>query len=434
MAQSKRRRSRGSGSIFKRKNGIYYYQYVDARGKKQAKSLRTKSFAEAKEIAKVYEKAVTATDQDEVLQQQAKLRGIIKAKALPLDETWDAFLKTNPTAGKGTLGNYKRHLEEFIDWFRKNYAKWDKFTDISDDIVVEYCQHLWQTGISANTYNYKRNSLGLITKALASKYGITSNKWTDSDLRKQEVKQHRLPLKCAEAENLLTLLDDLPANVPHPSEVRLLLKLCLYTGARLIDAVKMQWSSVNLKQSLIKYTPRKTASKGKEAEVPIMLPLKTDLEKIAEEQHSDQKYLFPSSAELYDRNRDGLQKPLVGLIQQVTNDEKNAATDAQVAQRMITRAKYGIHSLRATFATQAAMAGVKAIWLSKMLGDSLHTVDKYYLRAGYGDKILEGFETLPDLTEGTAQKNSDPKRQKAYELLDKLDGDKLDMFLKEYDS
>lgn len=427
---TKRRRSRGSGSVSKSNSGIYYYYWVDANGKKHKKSLRTRDRSEAKERAKEHERGVYAKDQEQILQQIAEARQY--TRKLPLDQVWQAFLATKPTASAGTLGNYKRHLKEFFKWLGNNYPSIESFSVIPDDVVTEYCDYLWQSGISANTYNYKKNSVGHITKKLMSKYGIPNNKWLDPDLRKAEVKQSRKPLTCTQAVELLKALDDDAAELPCPDECRVLVKFLLYTGARLADAVYMQWVNINLDKGGIEYIPRKTASKGKVAELPIMPPLYNELEMLHANKDEDESCLFPKLIELYERNSDGLKKPLIEFIQDITGDGR-AKHNGNTGQRKINRAAYGIHSLRTTFATQAAMAGAKSLWLSKMLGDSLSTVDKYYLQAGYGDTLLAGFNDLPQLTDGTGKKltDGDKLRAEAHDLIDSLPIKKVKVLIKQ---
>ncbi|MDX9976367.1 MAG: hypothetical protein RBU21_25555, partial [FCB group bacterium] len=80
----KRRRSKGSGGIVKLPSGFYAFQYVDGNGIRRTKSLRTKNRAEAEAGARDFERAVQATDREEVILQAAKARQIIRSRDLPL--------------------------------------------------------------------------------------------------------------------------------------------------------------------------------------------------------------------------------------------------------------------------------------------------------------------------------------------------------------
>ncbi len=417
---SRKRRSRGSGTISKAANGMFYFWWSDANGKRHKKSLRTRNKAEAQKQAEDLQRGVAAKDKADVLHEAAKAKKLMQQKDLPLGDVWTAFMQTNPSASQGTLGNYKRHLNEFIEWLQSNYPVITSFTDVSGDIAAEYCQHLWESGISANTYHYKKNSLGHITKALANKYGIAENKWHDPSLRKTETKQKRLPLSCQQVTALLQKLDEPHVDLPCPNECRIVVKMCLYAGTRLIDAVTMCWHNIDLNRGALTYTPRKTGSKGKEAEVPLLQPLYNEIITLESMAGNDQDYLFPGLVEQYERNADAIHKRIVTLVQQVAGDGKKH--NETHGQRKVQRSAYGAHSLRATFATQAAMAGCKSVWLARMLGDSIQTTDQYYIRAGLGDTLITGFDQLPKLTSGPGEspQTKDPERERLHELVDSL--------------
>jgi integrase len=427
-----KKRAHGTGSLVKGANGIYQFFWTDAAGNRHKKSLRTRNRSDAIEKVAEFERAVGAKDRVEVLHEAAKARKIIKERKLPLSEVWAAFEKTNPTAGEGTLKNYRRNFEEFIKWLADQHPQIQSFTDVTPEVVEEYCDHIWQSGISSNTYHYKKNSLGHITKKLAGKYGINENKWTDPDLRKIEVKQKRKPLNCKQALKLLERLDDKDTKLPCPQECRVLVKMLLFTGARLIDAVHMRWDNVNLQQARMEYTPKKTASKGKTAEVPLLPMLVHELEVLYSTKEDDETQIFPKLTKMYAKNPDGIQKPLKSLVQKVTGDGLNEET---AGQRVVNRSVYGVHSLRATFATQAAMAGCKSVWLSRMLGDSIQTCDKYYVQAGLGDTLITGFEDLDQLTNGVKvlePKKEAPEREKLLNLLENLPDEEVQKLLDEY--
>lgn len=357
------------------------------------------------------------------MHEAAKARQIIQERELPLADVWTAFTKTNPTAGPGTLKNYQRHLNELISWLGDNYPACQSFTDITPEIVEEYCQHLWQSGISANTYNYKRNSIGHIAKSLSASYGVDASPWSDPKLRRREVKQQRKPLTCKQSIELLNSLPE--ADLPCKRESVVLLWFLLYTGTRLADAINMQWSCIDLDRARLEYTPRKTPGKGKVAEVPLVPTLVTRLAQIK----SDAPAVFPELAALYDQNPNTIRKPLVDLIQSITGDgrAKNPA-----GQRMVNRAAYGIHSLRATFATQAAMSGCKPVWLARMLGDAIETVDRYYVQAGIGDTLLGDFDHLPRLTSGGG--GADPDRERLKNLAEALPIEQVRKMLWDFDA
>ncbi len=410
----KRRRSRGSGSIIKQASGNYAYQYIDGTGNRRTKSLRTKSRQEAEKLAKDFEQAVNATDREQVVMQAAKARNIIKTRDLPLSEVWTAFETTNPSASTGTLKNYHRALRDFCEWLETNRPTIMSWTQVDHETASAYLADLWNTGIGASTYNYRRNALGHITKKLAPAFHIDANPWPLTE-RKTEVKQTRLALTANQCGDLLKSLDDHETTIPHRDEMRALVLLSLYGGMRLKDAALLQWNAVDLEAGKIEYTPIKTAAKGKTALVPLLPPLRSALLSLpADSREGD---VLPDVAATYRRNPDGIQKPLVALIQGAAGtDGRNKANG--FIQRKVTRSQYGAHSLRHTFATMAAMAGAKPAYLARMLGDNITTVQRYYVHVGFGMKLLEGFDNVPKMIEAKA--TTAPERDQLHRLADEL--------------
>jgi site-specific recombinase XerD len=408
----KKRRSKGAGGIIKLASGFYAYQYVDAKGARRTKSLRTKSKAEAETRAKEHEKAVHASDREEVLMQSAKARRIIQSRELPLADVWGEFMETGPTAGPGTLGLYRRALDEFTGWLAEERPGMVSFTQVDLGTAISYMESVWSGGVSASTYNDKRNALGHIAKKLANRFGIESNPWLRTE-RKRGVKQTRLPLTRQQVTDLLERVDD-PKGLAYPEETRVLVHLCLFAGMRLTDAVHLKWPEVNLLASAIRYTPAKTArTSGVVAQVPILPPLHNCLSVLPREEEQ----VLPKVAAHYDRNPDYIKVLLLGLIHGVTGSEKQDAK----AQHQRARSQYGAHSLRHTFATEAARAGVPPAYLSLMTGDTLQTLQRFYVKVGYAQAPVSGFESIPGMIEGKEEtKPIEPEREQLRKLVDAL--------------
>lgn len=411
-----RKRAHGTGSIVKQDNGVYVFYWTDANGKRCKKSLRTKSRKEAEATAKDLERAVLATDRQEVLMQSARARQIIKSRDLPLADVWAAFEGTNPPASAGTLRNYERALRDFAGWLEVSQPSVTSWTQVDEETARTYLAELWASGITASTYNYRRNALGHITKALSGPYHIEANPWTRPESRKAEVKQNRKALTSKQASAMLELLDDPERHIIHRDELRVVVLLCLYAGMRLKDACLLQWHSVALDAGQIAYTPAKTAQKGKIAIVPMLPPLRTALAALPG-YGGPAGDVLPTVADNYRRNPDGIQKPLVALVQEAAGTDGRDRTNTAV-QRKVTRSVYGAHSLRHTFATMAALAGVKAAYLALMLGDNITTVQKYYVHVGFSMALVEGFDTIPKMIE--AKSTEDPDRAQLHRLADEL--------------
>ena len=409
--REKKRRSRGSGGIVKLSSGYYAYQFIDTNGTRKTKSLRVKSRKEAESRVANYSDAVLAKDRDEVLLHAARSRKIISSYDLPFEDVWNEFLKTNPTAGEGTLGLYQRSLKEFVQWLKAERPSITSFTQIDLQTAVAYMEYVWQSGVSASTYNDKRNALGLITKKLANRFGIEVNPWPQTE-RKKGVRQVRLPLSREQVADLMKRLEKTD-RLPYPKEITPLVYLCLFAGMRLTVAVCLEWGSVDLAAGCISYTPAKTArTSGIQAQVPILPPLDRALRTLTS--GDDSGYVLPEVSAHYKRNPDFVKQHLVKIIQKVTGDGKQESK----SQHQRSRSQYGVHSLRHTFATEAARAGVPPVYLSLMTGDTLQTLQRFYVKIGYNRPPVVGFEYISRMIE--AQESVEPEREKLRTLIDEM--------------
>jgi integrase len=417
-----KRRPKGTGSIVKRSNGTYYFYWTDGTGMQRKKSLRTKNRKEAEELTEGYIVATHAKNKKQVLFQAAEANQIISSKNLPLEDIWTEFLKTKPTASKGTQGNYERMLKEFIAWCIIQRPSLTSFTQIDLDLAMSYMESIWESGVSANTYNYKRGALATITKALQNRFSIDSNLWLRTD-RKKGVQQKRLPLNSKHVKKLLEAIDADNSLLPYPLETACLIKLCLFAGMRLYDAANIQWDNIDLENGYISYEPKKTkAISGVVAQVPIFPLLRQTLHGL---EHSS-AYVLEKVQQHYSHNPDYIKKALLAIIHNATGDKRNDTH----AQTLCKRSLYGAHSLRHTFATEAAKAGVKSIHLSRMLGDTIRTIDKFYVDADLTKKPVPGFaETLTEPKQKQIAE-SEPERQQLKNLIDTLSLANIKLILK----
>lgn len=421
MAKKKsKRRAKGTGGIVKYPSGTYAFQYKNASGKTKTASLKTKNRGEAEDRAAEFAKMLTAGDTAEAVFQIARHRDLVHTKSLPFAEVWTEFLKTNPTAGDGTLDLYERALKKFVDWMLINRPAIDDFSEVDIQTARAYMEDYWSTGFSASAYNDRRNALGHITKRLANRYHIDVNPWERTE-RKKGVQQKRLPLSREKVIALMKKLNEV--ELPYSVEMRCLIMLGLYAGMRLGDAVLLEKQCINMRAGRIDYTPSKTEStSGVQAQVPILPQLEDAIRALPRHKGN---YLLPQVAEHFKRNSEYIKRPLIGLIHKVTGDAKQKVK----SQHKRDRSLYGFHSLRHTFCSEVARCGVSAIHLSLMTGDTITTLQKYYLKIGLNEPHVQGFESIARLLESKPV-NGDREREELRKLSDDLPIEKVRELIK----
>jgi len=361
-----KRRSKGSGSITQKQNGIYCFQFRGADGKKVTKSLGTRNYKIATEKAIPLADAFAAKDTADAVQQIAKAKELIDTKILELDGVWEAFVATRPSAGPGTLSLYKNALNRFANWAKKNRPSLTELADIDSQVASDWLQDEWAGGISASTYNDRRGTMLTITKALLRPYRLIENPWGGTDRKKMAGKQQvRLPLNKEQVAALL--------NLEIKPDVLTLIALALCAGMRLKDAALLRWDCIA--GGFITYTPAKTANTSSaRVQVPILPTLVEAFEALPKEKETI--YVMPRLADWYQRNSNGLNRMLLREIHSVTGSDKQDAS----GKGKIARCEYGYHSLRHTFCTECARAGVPATMLAAMAGDTIATLDKFYVK------------------------------------------------------
>ncbi len=408
---AKKYRPHGSGTLYKSPSGVYAYQrteYRDGHLHKVTTSLHTRNLAEAE--AKAGELAAAAgagPDRAALLVTVDRLRR--DAAALPLASMWRHFTLAKPTAGPGTLRNYERALSDFAKWAEGRGIR--QAGDVSEDAAGAYLEDLWQSGISANTHTYRRNALGLVWRTLARRFSL-EDVWGRTPRQRSGYREGHKPLTAEQTAHLLQLVETDPRLEPR-AEWRALVALQLFGGLRLKDAATLEWPAVDTAAGVIRYTPHKTRGKGKAAVVPILPPVAAALGALPRSTGR----ILPTLAALYERGGWRVDEPVVELVQAAAGTAGRPDGDAP-AQRVARRAAYAAHSLRTTFATQAARAGATALQLAVMTGDSAATAAKYYV-----DAELIRAAPLPDfrrLLPGHADAAGEPERAQLRKLADAL--------------
>ena len=224
-----KRRIRGKGSIYYRADrGKWFYQYSE-RGRERrlaevVESLVATSRKAAEAEAKDMEHGVSAPDKAGLLVAIDRLRR--DAATLPMGMVWQHFLLAKPTAGEGTRRNYQRAVEDLIKWGEATGIK--QAGDVTEDVACRYMASLWQGGLSANTYMYRRNALGLIWRTLARRFGLDPV-WDVTPRQKSGYREGHRPLSADQAAALLELVETSPRLSPR-EEWRALIALQLFAG------------------------------------------------------------------------------------------------------------------------------------------------------------------------------------------------------------
>lgn len=373
------------GTVYKKTDdGVYFFRY-QVKGQRKAVSLKTKDMREAMAKAKELVPMVKATTVDMISAHVKRARGLSATrKTLALADAWDAYAKHPDRATPSTA----HERESYRATFRKLVAFLGDSSlgvgDVTPELAEAFAQHMRRQSIAVDTHNRNIKRLRTVFRVLKD-HREGENPFLSRSLFRQarEEQQHevrRLSFSRGQEEALLAVLADEEHKLARKPEMRVVYHLGMFTGQRFKDCVLLKWDRVDLNRRKIWVRQFKT---GKEVTIPIAPRL---LEVLLEAQAwRRDAYVCPDTAARYcvsavDGQNTGhhlANKDALRVIKWI-----GLEPSVKIPGRKRSVTVYGFHSLRHSFASHCAEAGVpKAVVLS-ILGTGSEIVDKYYTHIG----------------------------------------------------
>ena len=411
---------KGEGNIFKRGN-TYYLQYT-VNGKRKVVSLRTGKQVEALEKAKDYLRPVDAKTKAEVTVHIAEARKMQRAVRLRLEDVWDEYVKSKnrPDSGANTLANYAKQWTRFRYWVRDSHPELSSLGDITEEIALEYAGILEaEYKLAPATLNAHRNTLRLIAHTLRRKAGLDVNPW-DAVTKKTLDTVSRRELSEDDVKAVLAKIDDPDYCLRRRAEWRIVFRLGAFAGLRLVDAVKLEWDAVNWGSRMLSLVPQKTARRQKRVTVPMHPEIHAVLLDAWRQRHEDAEGICPRLAAWYDRNPHGVKKRAVQIL-----GDTGFETSRTAPGRARPSSVVGFHSLRHSFVSFCANAGVPLAVVQALVGHGSPAMTRHYTHIS-SESAEKAINALPafNAPEGRAEvpeKGADPQEQvrQVLELLDR---------------
>lgn len=372
MAEQRRRK--GEGTLVKRGKN-FSIRYIDENGKPKVKALGTSVEREAEKRAKEFMKLKAAIKtKGSFVDSIAESKGIIdKQKILEIKKTLSRTHGTNiriseafqiylkdpnkSNAGESTLKEYKRYWQKFVDSVENDQLCLHEISSIQ---VREFASSLLDENpnpdrkiISPQTYNKIIRFCKMLVSTLSHTTGMKENPF-DYLKTKQTKAINKRELSLKELDRLLEAAK---------GEFRLLFALGAYTGMRLKDAVLCRWENVDLSNNFIQVKPAKTERFNKYINLPILPPLRIELDTLAICEESE--FILPALANRYSSHRSNL-----------TKDIKKTFSDAEIFSN--NKGTVGFHSLRHTFVSECAKAGVSLAIIQELVGHGSPAMTRHY--------------------------------------------------------
>lgn len=363
-------REKGMGNLQQEKSGRWTIR-VGINGKRYCRSTRTKDREQA----------------ERMLQRYLAPFGLGERR-LPLADVWLEYVKSpNRNEIAPTTLNSKRLIwMHFAKWMEENYLPVDDLAGITSDAICEYLACL-RTGVSASTYNGRICILREIFHTLADKAGLECDPWAGVRLRPGDSHSRR-ELTLDEIKRLLAEAQKVGG------EWYTLFLIGIYTGLRLGDSCKLDWSNINLGAGIIQLIPSKTRrhAHGRPVTIPIHSILgQAFLELSAASDDGNTPFemqaattatlpasrlvgpVLPGVAAMYNQARYKVSHVIERIFKAA-----NIVTSVRIEGRRNLTPDATFHSFRHTFVSMAANAGVPLHIVQSIVGHESTAMTRHY--------------------------------------------------------
>ena len=375
------------GTVYqKEEGGIYYFRY-QVNGARKAISLKTRNKQEAVREAEKLIPLLQATSSEVIAAHIQHARNMVEPeKNLLLSQAWNIYERSPERATPDTVSEalaYKSTFNEFVAWVNNPEAT---IRDITSEIAARYADDMRRQNIAVTTHNRKIKRIRRVFKVLRE-YWNGENPFGSAILLRKEREEreqdvHRLSFSREQEQQLRDVLADEKYKVMNKNEVRVVYYLGMFTGQRMKDCVLLRWSKINLNINRIWVKQFKT---GKEVSLPIAPQLREVLLEAQSWQEDGNSYVCPHVAARYNKtNAEGknVGNNLVNIDVLRVIRWIGLEPSVTVPGRDKKVTVYGFHSLRHSFASFCAEAGVPQATVVSILGADSKIVAKYYTHVG----------------------------------------------------
>lgn len=382
------------------RNGIYYADWC-FNGKRYRVSTGEKTEREArKRLAEIVDNFTKGRKTEAVLESVKESLQRATRRTLRIADAWDTYErnKLRRAVAESTLRVYRLRFGVFAAWAA---GKVENVDDVSPEVARRFMSHVAETA-SPKTFNDYLSALALTWKTFVADGYAAGNPWTwNRDTREGiERKEKDTHTKCELTPEQLDALFHATSG-----EMRTLFFVGIYTGLRLKDCALLKWDAVDLAGGFIRVVPEKTRRHGIAVSIPVLPPLAEALRAARDADGEDGGgYVMPEVAGLYQASGGKNISNRVATIFRHAGITTTA--EAEGRSRKVT--DYGFHSLRHTFVSMAARAGIRQAVVQSIVGHTNAAMTAHYTHTNEADAAaaMAAFPvlTLADGAEGRTER------------------------------
>lgn len=424
MAVSKKR-SNGSGSIYKRGDN-FYLQYMQRDGKRKNITLKNsqgnhiRERREAEEAARKFLQEQQQLKEIETREEYlAELKVVRKLRArllITLDNAFDlaqAKPHSRETSNR-VLAVSRGYWFDFVDFVKSNYQlrTLDEVERMHADAYIAYIRKYgrWNKTISYDPNSCPRRKVfkdhergGLLSHTTLNRYHSVCKSvfsFLLPDLGGEENPfAHIPPLKLEPVKRKIFTADELQIIFKNPPELLAgPLFVGRYTGLRLGDVLTLKWEyfeGITGYHGAIApdFTGREISLIAQKTKTQVHVPVFPELNKVLQMQWKQTRrgeYVFPEMAELH------LQKRHTKINTMIQNYliSCGITTRIEVEGRARKQTVKGFHSFRHTFSYEAEQKGVPASTIKRWLGHKRLAQTQHYQDHANKQASMEGLKLI----------------------------------------
>ena len=396
--ETRRRRAKGLGGLQQEKTGIWTVRVL-VNGKRVSKSTGTRDRTEAEQFAKRFlapyvkdDAARTFENIQAAVMTERQLAEMREAEGpqMKLADAWSAY-EASPyrrDLSPSTLEGKKQVCRVFVEYMNKVFPEVVEVRHLTRFHTERYLDYMRKEH-SASTYNNRLCVLREIHRNIMEKAAAKSNPWEGFPLRADDSHSRR-ELTIEELARIVDMANR------EGQDWRTLFGIAMYTGMRLGDCCKLTWSEVDIVRSIIQKVPEKTKKyrKGRPVTIPIHKVLADLLMQIPVEQRTG--YVLPVIGEKAASGPNGM-----GWIHHRINKIfKNAGIvmSVTVEGRKHKVPEASFHSLRHTFVSMSANAGVPLHIVQAIVGHESTAMTRHYYHENAA-ALAQAVEAIPSISE-----------------------------------
>ncbi len=396
--ETRERRTKGMGGLQLERSGMWTLRCV-VNGKRISKSTGTRNRAEAEQFAKRF---LAPYVKDDAARTYANIQAAVMTERqlaemraeegpqLKMADAWAAYVASpmRRDLAPTTLHTKAQVFRVFVSWLEKMYPEVVEVRHLTRGQVENYLNSL-RADHSSATYNNRLCVLREVFRTIMRQARARENPWEGFPMRADDSHTRR-ELTIQE----LTRLVDNAAQMGF--EWRTLFGIAMYTGLRLGDCCKLTWSEVDIVRSIIQKVPEKTKKyrKGRPVTVPIHKVLADLLMQTPLEERTG--YVLPQIGALAAEGVNGMGK-IHSRISKIFR-RAGIVTSVTVEGRRWKAPDAGFHSLRHTFVSMSANAGVPLHIVQSIVGHESSAMTRHYYHENV-EALQRAVEAIPSISE-----------------------------------